>query len=189
MDQQPIILQPLSAEHFAAVIALGNRVHGDGYLDDASMLDYFQRGIKDGINAGVVALKNEQVVGFRLVFAPEQWQADQWTSPELWPVPKAQLGYFKCNTVAPELQGQGVGGLLLQRSIEGLKAQGARAGLAHLWMESPGNAAVRYFSKHGGQLVKVHPDKWNADSKAGYTCVRCGNDCHCHAAEMVLCFA
>ena len=58
------------------MIALGNRVHGDGYLDDASMLDYFQRGIKDGINAGVVAPKGEQVVGCGLVFAPEQWQAD-----------------------------------------------------------------------------------------------------------------
>ncbi len=71
MNHKSISLQPLSEAHFAAVIALGNRVHGDGYLDDTSMLEYFQRGIKHDINAGVVALLDEKEVGFHLVIATE----------------------------------------------------------------------------------------------------------------------
>lgn len=178
--------QPLTPEHFAAVIALGNQVHGDGYLSDELIRLYYQQGKKNGHNAGVVALDNQGLAGFRLAFAPGQWQPDQWCSPELWGVPLTQVGYFKCNTVRPDLQGSGIGGALLQLSIQAFIAQGAVAGVAHLWVQSPGNAAVRYFSKHGGELVKIHPDKWREDSLNGYECVRCGFDCHCDAAEMIL---
>lgn len=177
---------PLSTAHFAAVIALGNQVHGDGYLTPELLDNYYRQGQKDGHNAGVVALDNQGLAGFRLAFAPGQWQPDQWCSPKLWGVPVAEVGYFKCNTVRPDLQGSGIGGALLQLSMQALLAQGASAGVAHLWVQSPGNAAVRYFSKHGGTLVKIHPDKWREDSLNGYECVRCGFDCHCDAAEMIL---
>jgi ribosomal protein S18 acetylase RimI-like enzyme len=182
----PIQYQPLTPQHFAAVIALGNQVHGDGYLSDELIRLYYQQGQKAGHNAGVIALDNQGLAGFRLAFAPGQWQPDQWCSPQLWGVPVAQVGYFKCNTVRPDLQGSGIGGALLQLSIQAFIAQGAVAGVAHLWVQSPGNAAVRYFSKHGGELVKIHPDKWREDSLNGYECVRCGFDCHCDAAEMIL---
>lgn len=182
----PIQYQPLTPEHFAAVIALGNQVHGDGYLSDELIRLYHQQGQKAGHNAGVVALDNQGLAGFRLAFAPGQWQPDQWCSPDLWGVPATQVGYFKCNTVRPDLQGSGIGGALLQLSTQAFIAQGAVAGVAHLWVQSPGNAAVRYFSKHGGELVKIHPDKWREDSLNGYECVRCGFDCHCDAAEMIL---
>lgn len=182
----PIQYQPLTPQHFAAVIALGNQVHGDGYLSDELIRLYYQQGQKAGHNAGVIALDNQGLAGFRLAFAPGQWQPDQWCSPELWGVPLTQVGYFKCNTVRPDLQGSGIGGALLQLSIQAFIAQGAVAGVAHLWVQSPGNAAVRYFSKHGGELVKIHPDKWREDSLNGYECVRCGFDCHCDAAEMIL---
>jgi ribosomal protein S18 acetylase RimI-like enzyme len=182
----PVQYQPLTPEHFADVIALGNQVHGDGYLSDGLIRLYYQQGQKAGHNAGVVALDNQGLAGFRLAFAPGQWQPDQWCSPQLWGVPVAQVGYFKCNTVRPDLQGSGIGGALLKLSIQAFVAQGAVAGVAHLWVQSPGNAAVRYFSKHGGELVKIHPDKWREDSLNGYECVRCGFDCHCDAAEMIL---
>lgn len=178
--------QPLSPAHFAAVITLGNQVHGEGYLNAELLNSYYQQGQKDGQNAGVVALDRQGLAGFRLAFAPGQWLPDQWCSPQLWGVPVAQVGYFKCNTVRPDRQGRGIGGVLLKLSMQALVAQGAVAGVAHLWVQSPGNAAVRYFSKHGGELMKIHPDKWRADSLNGYECVRCGCDCHCDAAEMIL---
>lgn len=181
-----ITYQPLSPAHFAAVIALGNQVHGNGYLTDDLIHSYYQQGLKANHNAGVVALDAHGLAGFRLAFAPGQWQPDQWCSPTLWPVAVDKVGYFKCNTVRPDLQGAGIGGALLKLSIEAFIAQGALAGVAHLWVQSPGNAAVRYFSKHGGQLVKIHADKWRQDSLNGYACVRCGFDCHCDAAEMML---
>ncbi len=181
-----ITYQPLSPEHFAAVQKLGNQVHGEGYLHPVVLAQYYQQGIKNGHNAGVVALDSQGLAGFRLAFAPGQWQPDQWCSPQLWQVQQSQVGYFKCNTVRPDLQGAGIGGELLRWSVAAFKAQGALAGVAHLWVQSPGNAAVRYFSKHGGQLVRIHPDKWRQDSLNGYECVRCGFDCHCDAAEMIL---
>ena len=186
MNDLSITYSELQPEHFADVIALGNLVHGDGYLTAALIAKYHQQGIAKGINAGHVAYRGQEIVGFRLAFAAGQWQSDQWSSPELWPVAPEHMAYFKCNTIAPTLQGAGIGGKLLQLSIQALQAQGAKAGIAHLWMQSPGNAAVKYFSKHGGMLVKVHPDKWRADSLNGYECVICGYDCHCSAAEMVL---
>ncbi len=179
----------MQAEDFATVLQLGNLVHGDGYLTPESLQQYFERGLVREHNASFVAFADDnQLVGFRLAFAAGQWAPDQWCSPNLWPVLPEKVAYFKCNTVAPSQQGAGIGGKLLQLSITALQQQGAIAGLAHLWQQSPGNAAVKYFSRHGGVLIKEHPDKWRAESLAGYACVRCGFDCHCSAAEMILLF-
>jgi len=180
----------MQSADFPAVLQLGNLVHGEGYLTPGSLQQYFQRGLAKALNASFVAYADEQqLVGFRLAFAAGQWEFDTWCSPDLWQVPPEQVAYFKCNTVAPAQQGAGIGGQLLQLSITALQQQGAVAGLAHLWQQSPGNAAVKYFSRHGGVLIKQHPDKWRAESLAGYACVRCGCDCHCSAAEMILRFA
>jgi len=186
---QRIQYRPMQAEDFTAVLQLGNLVHGDGYLTPESLQQYFERGLARELNASFVAYTDGvQLVGFRLAFAAGQWQPDPWCSPELWPVSPEKVAYFKCNTVSPAQQGAGIGGHLLQLSIAALQQQGAVAGLAHLWQQSPGNAAVKYFSRHGGVLIKEHPDKWRAESLAGYACVRCGFDCHCSAAEMILLF-
>lgn len=184
-DIQYFELQP---SDFAEVIALGNKVHGDGYLTAELLGSYYQQGIYSGMNAGRIVRCGNNLAGFRLAFAAGQWQPDQWCSPALWQLPPGEVAYFKCNTVAPQFQGQGIGGQLLLQSIKALKQQGARAGVAHLWQQSPGNAAVKYFRQHGGVLVKEHPDKWRQDSLNGYACVRCGFDCHCSAAEMILRF-
>ncbi|MBU2279179.1 MAG: GNAT family N-acetyltransferase [Gammaproteobacteria bacterium] len=184
-----ILYRPMQTDDFPAVLQLGNLVHGDGYLTPELLQQYFERGLAAKYNASFVAYTpTQQLVGFRLAFAAGQWQLDQWCSPHLWPVTPEKVAYFKCNTVAPQMQGAGIGGQLLQLSIQALQQQGAIAGLAHLWQQSPGNAAVKYFSRHGGVLIQQHPDKWRAESLAGYACVRCGFDCHCSAAEMILLF-
>ncbi len=181
--------RPMQPTDFAEVLQLGNLVHGAGYLTPALLQLYFDRGLSQQLNASFVAIAaTKQLIGFRLAFAPGQWELDQWCSPQLWPVTPEKVAYFKCNTVAPELQGAGIGGQLLLLSIGALQQQGAVAGLAHLWQQSPGNAAVKYFSRHGGVLIQQHADKWRAESLQGYACVRCGVDCHCSAAEMILQF-
>ena len=189
-----IVYAHLTPQYFKQVIALGNKVHGDGYLDDNSMAKWAARGISNNINCGYVALLNtdstteKKLIGFRITFAAEHWQADQWCSPTLWQVHEEQCCYFKCNTVDEDYRGLGVGKKLLQHSITAAKQQGAQAGIAHLWKQSPKNSAVAYFTHCGGELVKSHPDKWNEDSKQGYNCILCGHDCHCEAAEMIIYF-
>lgn len=187
-----ITYKPLTAEYYQDVIALGNHVHGDGYLSQEKILDWASKGISQNINSNFIAIANdksgEKLIGFRLNFSAESWLIDQWCSPELWQIPANKCCYFKCSTVDEKYRGNGVGRKLLQLSIEAAKQQGAQAGVAHLWKQSPNNSAIGYFSRCGGWLVKSHPDKWNEESKQGYNCVLCGNDCHCEAAEMIIYF-
>lgn len=189
--------EKLTPKHFKQIIELANKVHGDGYLNDESIAKWAALGISNNINCGYVALLNdssnakseEKVIGFRITFSAEHWHADQWCSPDLWKVPENKCCYFKCNTVDENYRGLGVGRKLLQLSIKAAKQQGAQAGVAHLWKQSPNNSAVAYFTHCGGELVKSHPDKWNEESKLWYDCILCGHDCHCEAAEMIIYFS
>ncbi|TWX68699.1 GNAT family N-acetyltransferase [Colwellia demingiae] len=178
----------LTSEYFSQVITLANFVHGDGYLDDDKIIEWTNKGIINNINCSFVALLDDQVVGFRSTYSANQWQIDQWCSPHLWQVDSQKCCYFKCNTVDEKYRGLGIGRQLLQLAINAAQQQGAQAGISHLWKQSPNNSAVSYFSKCGGKLIKSHPDKWNEESKQGYSCILCGHNCHCEAAEMIIHF-
>ena len=197
---------PLAPEHFHAILDLGNHVHGDNYLDDHSLRDLYERSFFKQINASWVAVieakhqENERanprntpdgyLVGFRLTLAANKWKPDEWCSPSLWALAQHQVCYFKCNTVDENVRGQGVGSSLLKKSIASAKRQGAVAGLAHIWLASPGNSAFSYFKACGGKLVKEHPNKWQKHSiEDNYDCPVCGSLCECTAAEMLLKFS
>jgi len=183
-----ITYKTITPQDYHAVIALGTKVHGEGYIDLANLKNWVAKGTKNNINAGFVAYKQNILVGFRLTFAVGQWQIDQWCSPKLWQTAKESVCYFKCNTVDENYRGYGIGSHLLKLSIDAAKNQGALAGASHLWMQSPGNSAVKYFTKCGGTLIKEHADRWNHLSSQGYICPICHNNCHCSAAEMMIYF-
>ena len=177
----------MSEQDFEAIIKLGNDVHGDGYLDDLSLKQMLTKSIKNDLNSSYVLYDKDILVGFRITYAPSQWLTDKWCSPHLWPVKKDQIAYFKCNTIHPNYQGEGLGGELLKASINQLKQMGAKAGLSHIWMQSPGNASYKYFTKAGGRLIKTHAKRWNNDpTLPDYACIICGKDCYCDASEMLL---
>ncbi len=180
---------PLQKPLYRAVVALANEVHGEGYINEHMLASMVAQGIVDGKNASFVALADQAVVGYRLSFAAGQWQPDSWCTLPKWPVPASSMAYFKSVAVKPAYQAKGIGQALLQQSIMVLKQQGAKAGLAHLWCESPNNSAVRYFNKAGGQLLHIHQNRWQHLSAEGYDCPRCRALCCCSAAEMVLLFA
>ncbi len=180
----------LAPEHFERVIALGNLVHGENYLDAKSMQTIYQKGLSKGINASFVALDGDELIGFRLTYAPANWQTDQWCSTDKWRYPVAEVCYFKCNTVVAHARGHGIGGRLLKASVDAVKQQGAKAGVSHIWLQSPGNSAFKYFTKAGGELIKVHPKRWLNDCiEHGYQCTLCGTGCDCDAGEMLLDFS
>ncbi|OKY25919.1 GNAT family N-acetyltransferase [Thalassotalea sp. PP2-459] len=188
MQKKTIIYREMTPDDFTQVIRLATHVHGEGYMDQTSALKWFNQGIKNNINSHFVAYDEDILVGFRITFSPLQWQLDQWCTPEDWPSEQASVCYFKCNTVDEHYRGYGIGSKLLTLSIDAVKQQGAKAGVSHLWMQSPGNSAVKYFTKCGGVLITKHPDRWNELSKQGYMCPVCNNDCHCSAAEMLISF-
>lgn len=185
-------LLPLQKNYFAKVINLGNEVHGDGYLTDDILNKVYQKSVQNGINCSFIMLDTEldKVVGFRLTYAPNHWQIDQWCSPELWKLPIEQLCYFKSSTVDAEYRCQGIAKKMLQASIHAATQQGAKGGICHTWMQSPGGGAFPYFIKCGGKHLKTYPNRWLEDSYAGYRCIVCGVDeyCRCDAGEMVLYF-
>ena len=183
-----ILYRPIEAKDFVAAIALATKVHGAGYVDRISMQKWVEKGLKNSVNTGFVAYDEKLLVGFRLTFAIGQWHIDQWCSPHLWPVDDKLVCYFKCNTVDERYRGYGIGSQLLTLSIAAARKQGAVAGVSHLWRQSPGNSAVKYFMKCGGQLIKDHPDRWHEISSQGYDCTICNFDCHCVAAEMMILF-
>ncbi|MFC3094403.1 N-acetyltransferase [Alteromonas sediminis] len=180
----------LAPEHFSEILALGNLVHGDNYLDINSINNLYERSWQDNINASWVALnKDGKLVGFRLTNAASQWHPDKWCSPDKWPVDASRVCYFKCNTVDESVRGQGVGSTLLRKSIASAQMQGALAGLAHIWMASPNNSAYGYFSACGGVVIKMHPNKWqHLCFEDNYACPVCDDLCTCTGAEMLLAF-
>ncbi len=177
----------MSEQDFEAIIKLGNGVHGDGYLDHQSINEMLVKSIKDDLNSSYALYDNNLLVGFRITYAPTKWVPDQWCSPQLWSVKKEHIAYLKCNTIHPDYQGKGLGGQLLNASVSQLKKMGAKAGLSHIWMQSPGNASYKYFTKAGGKLIKTHARRWNNDpALPDYMCIICGKECYCDASEMLL---
>lgn len=186
-------VRELSEKEFEGIINLGNKVHGENYLSYKDLRDVLHRSIKNETNCSFSLVKKdiqgEQVVGFRLTYAPGMWEIDKWCSPERWGVSEHEVCYFKCNTIDENLRGSGLGKMLLNRSIIKVKKQGAVAGLAHIWMGSPDNIAYKYFSRVKGQLVELHPRRWREKILASNgTCSKCGTHCECDGAEMIIYF-
>lgn len=180
----------LSERHYFSVVKLANQVHGANYLNEDTLDQFVQQGLKNGVNASFIAIDtNKQVVGYRLSLAAGNWQPDGWCTEPRWPVARDKMAYFKSVAVSPESRGQGIASRLLASSLQALKMQGATAGLAHIWRESPGGAAEKYFTAAGATIVNIHPDRWLHLSASGYLCPVCGKICHCTAAEMVLLFS
>lgn len=179
----------LRVEDFDKIITLGNKINGSNYLDQQALDKILQKSCKDKLNCSFVAYEEDKLIAFRLTYAPERWKPDKWCRPEKWRTSAEKICYFKANMVDEGYRGQGIGPLLLKESIGVAKRQGAIAGVTHIWMQSPGNSAYKYFTRAGGELIQIHPDRWNEDcADFGYVCTICGDDCHCDGAEMILYF-
>lgn len=182
----------LQENDFEKVIALGNKINGSNYLDEYSCEKILRASRSNDVNCSYVAYVDErggELAGFRLTYGPGKWDIDEWFCPDKWKVPQEKVCLFKSNMVDEKYRGQGLGPLLLNYSIGAAKQQGAIAGVTHIWMQSPGNSAYKYFTKAGGEIVFIHPDRWHNDfNDFGYVCTICGEDCHCDGAEMILYF-
>lgn len=192
-------IYPLSEEDFDKIIELGDRVHGEHYLSHETLTKILRKSHAKGRCCSYVVYdrprnKNGKLVGFRLTYAPGQWEPDDWCSVEDWGIDPTKVCYFKSNTIDPDYRGQGIGPLLLDMSIQTVKGMGGEAGVTHIWLKSPGNSAFKYFSKTGAETLWVWPGRWYNDlEREGYQCVVCCQDgevnpCECPAAEMILRF-
>lgn len=175
----------LGVSDFEKVLELGNRIHGDNYMDVARLTQDLDRSIKDGINCSFVAYEDvtDKLMGFRLTNAPGQWEIGDIYSVEKWGIPHNQLCYFRSVAIDPNYRRQGLGRIFLGKSIDTVRLQGGVGGIAHIWAGSPNNSAYLYFTRCGGKVIKRHPEVW-----AGQHCPTCGGVCTCDGIEMILRF-
>ena len=181
----------LEEKDFDNVIELGGKINGENYLNHDTLRKVLRKSRSKDVCCSRVLyeLSSKELVGFRLTYAPGKWEPDKWCSVDKWGIPASEICYFKANMIDKDHRGAGLGSWLLALSISDTAKQGAKAGVTHIWSQSPENSAYNYFVKAGGQVIKNHPSRWNEDCKNdGYICVYCGNDCHCDGIEMILYF-
>ena len=184
-----VIYRTITAADSAAVIDLANQVHGDNYLSEESLAALLAGGTVADVKLNWLAEHDGEVLGVRLTLAPGNWPVDDACTPTKWPFSAAQMCYFKCAAVSERARGMGIGKQLLQCSIDAAKQLGCKAGLAHIWLQSPQNSAYEYFSRCGGVLISTDPDRWlQASLEDGYYCPVCDGTCRCEAGEMILVF-
>ncbi|KKL76323.1 hypothetical protein LCGC14_1746480 [marine sediment metagenome] len=186
-------IRSLRESNFEDVVKLGNVVIGDNYLSTKELESILKKSTKEGVNCSFVLSLNEgdgqeRVIGFRLTYAPGQW-IDSYPfklSPEEWGFDPTKVAYMKSNILDKEFRGKGFGRMLLDKAIATTKRVRAEAALAHIWMNSPGNSAYKYFSRAGGKVIKEYPAYWAELHNIDAPCTHCGDICTCPAAEMII---
>jgi ribosomal protein S18 acetylase RimI-like enzyme len=165
-----------------------DEVVGKGYYSVEELIENQKRSIADSgeICSFILIDENKkEVKGLRLAFPPGNWSHGKGGKirPDLWPTPIEQTAYFQSLFISPDLQGQGWGPRLAEKSLEVFKKLGAKGVVAHCWKESPNNSSYRYLANMGFKSVIEHPDYW---VNVNYICTRDGYPCHCTAIEMYL---
>ncbi len=182
-----IEIVPIEEVHFKRMVPLLDLVIGTNFMNESKIKEIRQTGISNGLNSSFVLLAGEDVIGLRLTVAAGNWDCTRFSSKK-WGVAPEKVCYFHLNCVHPKYRGGGWGQRLLQSSIEVVKQQGAVAGVADIWLNSPRNSAYRYFSRAGARVVNIEQDRWVNIHSEESPCNRCGPRCECLGAEMILYF-
>ena len=183
-------IRPLRRTELPAVLSFTDREIGTGYFSLKELEDIFERSTVGDTTFSFVLEKNteshpHEIHGIRITFPPGRWKSGKGKGlrTELWPTPLENVGYFQSLFLSREVQGQGWGAKLSQRSIALLHEKGSRAIATHAWKESPHNSSLKYLTKLGFQPIVEHPLYW---IDVDYDCVVDGKPCRCTAVEMIL---
>jgi ribosomal protein S18 acetylase RimI-like enzyme len=183
-----MIYRVLRENDYEEVKRLSDAVFGLHYLTLEDIDNSYRKSCSKGLSSSFVLCDEDRIIGLRLTYAPGNWEIGPGFNPDKWKVPQDKVCYFQTNCIHPDYAGKGLGGELLKRSIEISKQQGAVAGLATIWLNSPHNSAFRYFSKAGGKVINIEQDRWSKYHTEDIPCGRCGARCECLGAEMILYF-
>lgn len=178
------MIRALEFSDLENVKAFTDRWIGENYYSIAELKEGLEFSQKGHLNASLIAVEKQELVGVRLTYAPGNWtKKAKGISPQLWRVSEQVVAYFKSLFIHEDFQKKGIGRELSSRSMEILKEMGAKAIICHSWLESPGNSSQIYLQKMGFEEVARHEKFW---SPIDYHCTRCGPDrCICTAVEMI----
>lgn len=183
-----MIIREFLAQDVAQVKAFADAAIGEGYYSEKELIEIQKQSISRSGKICSFLLIDDQsshVMGFRLAYPPGNWDhgKGQKLRPDLWPTKLADTAYFQSLFVSPELQGQGWGPKLAEKSLSVFKLLGAKGVVAHSWKESPHNSSFRYLKDLGFSEIIEHPLYW---FNVQYKCTRDGYPCRCTAIEMHL---
>lgn len=190
VENKSIEISPLHEEYFDGIIKLSNRIFGENYLNYSCLEEVLKKSIKNDHNSSfcLINYNLEKIIGFRLTYAPGLWINDYKLEihPEEWGFNPANVAYMKSSCLDPGFLGQGLGRSMLTHAITETKKQNACAAVAHIWLHSPNNSAFKYFSRAGGTVIKRYPNYWSSIHNSQSPCKRCGSNCQCACAEMII---
>lgn len=181
-------LVPMGESHFGSIRDLASEVFEPHYLTLTDIEEGYQKSCAKGPTSSFVVLLDGRLIGFRLTYGPGTWDITRDYTPEKWNAAPEQVCYFKVACVHPDYSGLGLGQVLLDGAVGVSRRQGAIAGVADIWLNSPHNSAYKYFSKAGGEVVNIHHGRWAHRHSAENPCDICGPSCRCIGAEMILHF-
>ena len=160
---------------------------GQGYYSFLQLQEAQKKSIVVGSNSSFLLVdeKNHQVKGLRLAFPPGNWHRGKGKNlrDDLWPHLLKNSAYFQSLFLAKDVQGQGWGPKLSEKSIAVFKDLGAKGIATHCWKESPSNSSLKYLEKVGFKKIIEHPLYW---FEVDYNCPIDGYPCRCTAIEMYL---
>jgi len=178
-------IRRMSVEDAPHVSALADRLIGLDYYPTPKVEGDLARSTVGATPLCYVAETAAGLVGFRLTFPPGRWSSGRGRglTPDRWPAPLAQAGYFQSCFVDPAMTGQGIGRRLALMALDDLRLCGARLAVGHSWKESPHNSSMRYLQRLGFRPVAEHPHYW---AEVDYLCSGCTlRPCVCTAIEMI----
>lgn len=191
-----IRIEPMQEKHSKEVLSVSIATMGKSFMTENDIEEYFKRSYKNKKKNSLVALINDDVIGFSFAYAPGRWNSefikvpctiDELHDADFTNVFTHACGYFKLFALYPEYHKNGIGMMLGNESKQIAREQGAVALLSHGWLESPGYSATRALMKLGGKFKKYCQLAWYEDSlRHRWHCVRCGNPCVCNAWEILI---
>ena len=168
---------------FESIIQIANSRFGNDYIQKQELAHY----LKEENKIGVVALINNEIVGFALaqtcdlktlldiVLCKQEWFNEHFIKVET-------IGLLKTIAVDSNYTNQGIGKALTEYRIKELHKQ-AKSLLAISWRNKNNSANVHILEKIGFTLKLEIENYWGKDSiTKGYDCIVCGKPpCNCEA--------
>lgn len=183
-----MLIKPFLTDDITEVKKFTDAEIGEGYYSFEELKQNQARSVaSDGSVSSFLLIDEvgDVVKGLRLAFPPGNWEHGKGAKQraDLWPFPVERSAYFQSLFLAKEMQGQGWGPKLSEKSLQVFRKLGAKGVATHSWKESPNNSSVRYLEKVGFKKIIEHSLYW---FEVDYVCTRDGKPCRCTAVEMYL---
>lgn len=152
---------------------VGGLHRSQDYDNDTSLILSLRNNEFGLIGAGTFMILDDQLDGFDSYYLDWLWndgdRCEYCDEPIV-------VGYIESIAVIPELQGLGLGKILVERGLKFLESKGCTEVVAMCWLSGLKGQSLPLFEHLGFEEVEHFIQPWE-----GIPCVVCGDDCKCDA--------